>query len=151
MTGSEKLRLPPGYRLDRGDPDVWTLRRPEGWVVAYFSARGATKEALIEAMGPALTVVSARDARRFFAPCGYPHPGASTMKGVLKAMAYPLKIDHEVVAFDVNRICSYSEGWVADALPRLHIEVETMPGTAQHLPVPYQLIDTGLTWCCQRG
>jgi hypothetical protein len=40
------LRLPPGYRLDRSDPDVWALRRSEGWVVAYFSARGATKEAI---------------------------------------------------------------------------------------------------------
>jgi hypothetical protein len=26
--------------------DVWTLRRPRGRVVAYFSARGATKEAI---------------------------------------------------------------------------------------------------------
>ena len=49
VMGSEKLHLPPGYRLDRSDPDVWTLRRPEGWVVAYFSARGATKEAIEEA------------------------------------------------------------------------------------------------------
>jgi hypothetical protein len=38
--------LPPGYPLDRSDPDVWVLRRPEGWVVAYFSARGVTKEAI---------------------------------------------------------------------------------------------------------
>ena len=50
MTGpEEKLRLPPGYRLDRSDPDLCTLRRPEGWVVAYLSARGATKEAIEEA------------------------------------------------------------------------------------------------------
>jgi hypothetical protein len=47
--GSEEPRLPPGYRLDRSDPDVWALRRPEGWVVAYFSARGAIKEAIEEA------------------------------------------------------------------------------------------------------
>jgi hypothetical protein len=40
------LRLPPGYRLDRSDPDLWALRRYEGWVVAYFSARGATKDAI---------------------------------------------------------------------------------------------------------
>ena len=47
MMGPEPdLRLPPGYRLDRSDPDVWALRRYEGWVVAYFSARGATKEAI---------------------------------------------------------------------------------------------------------
>jgi hypothetical protein len=44
--GTEEPRLPPGYGLDTSDPDVWTLRRPEGWVVAHFSARGATKEAL---------------------------------------------------------------------------------------------------------
>jgi hypothetical protein len=41
---SEEPRLPPGYRLDRSDPDVWSLRRQSGWVVAHFSARGATKE-----------------------------------------------------------------------------------------------------------
>jgi hypothetical protein len=28
---------------------VWTLRRPEGWVVAYFSAQGATREAIEQA------------------------------------------------------------------------------------------------------
>jgi hypothetical protein len=50
VTGSEReMYLPPGYRLDRGDPDVWTLRRPKGWVVAQFSARGATREAIEEA------------------------------------------------------------------------------------------------------
>ena len=43
---SEEPRLPPGYRLDRSDPDVWALRRPEGWVVAHFSARGAAEEAI---------------------------------------------------------------------------------------------------------
>ena len=49
VIGSEEPRLPPGYRLDRSDPDLWTLRRPEGWVVAHFSARGATKEAIEQA------------------------------------------------------------------------------------------------------
>jgi hypothetical protein len=43
------LRLPPGYRLDRRDPDVWALRRPGGWVVAYFSAQGVTEEAIEQA------------------------------------------------------------------------------------------------------
>jgi hypothetical protein len=47
--GSEELRLPPGYRLDRSDPDVLALRRPQGWVVAYFSVSGATREAIEEA------------------------------------------------------------------------------------------------------
>jgi hypothetical protein len=46
VIGPEEPRLPPGYRLDRSDPDLWTLRRPEGWVVACFSARGAAKEAI---------------------------------------------------------------------------------------------------------
>jgi hypothetical protein len=49
VTGQEsEIHLPPGYRLDRSDPDVWTLRRPKGWAVAYFSARGATREAIEE-------------------------------------------------------------------------------------------------------
>ena len=42
----EEPHLPPGYRLDRSDPDLWALCRPEGWVVAHFSIRGATKEAI---------------------------------------------------------------------------------------------------------
>ena len=46
MTASEEPRLPPGYRLDRSDPDVWTLRRPAGWVVAHSSVQGVTKETL---------------------------------------------------------------------------------------------------------
>jgi hypothetical protein len=46
MMRSEEPRLPPDYQLDWSDPDVWALRRPGGWVVAYFSARGATKEAI---------------------------------------------------------------------------------------------------------
>ena len=41
-----KLNLPPGYRLDRSDPDAWALRRAGGWVVAHFSAQGATEEAV---------------------------------------------------------------------------------------------------------
>ena len=49
MTEPEReIHLPPGYRLDRSDPDVWALRRPEGWVVAYFSAQGVTNEAVVE-------------------------------------------------------------------------------------------------------
>ena len=35
---------PPGYGLDRSDPDVLVLRCPQGVVVARFSARGATTE-----------------------------------------------------------------------------------------------------------
>ena len=42
----EELRLPPSYRLDRSDPDLLVLRRPDGTVVARYSARGHTKEAV---------------------------------------------------------------------------------------------------------
>jgi hypothetical protein len=38
--------LPPGYRLDRSDPDVLVLRCPHGKAVARFSAWGATAEAI---------------------------------------------------------------------------------------------------------
>ena len=46
MREPEEPRLPPGYRLDRSDPDVWALRRAAGWIVAYFGAQGATSEAV---------------------------------------------------------------------------------------------------------
>ena len=49
LTEPEEPHLPPGYWVDRSDPDVWALRRPEGWVAAYFSARGVTKEAIEKA------------------------------------------------------------------------------------------------------
>jgi hypothetical protein len=42
----EEPRLPPGYVLDRSDPDVWVLLCPHGKAIARFSARGATKEAI---------------------------------------------------------------------------------------------------------
>jgi hypothetical protein len=46
-TGSpEEPRLPPGYRVDRSDPDVWVLLCPQGAVVARFSAQGATAETI---------------------------------------------------------------------------------------------------------
>jgi hypothetical protein len=46
-TGSSKeLRLPPGYRVDRSDPDVLVLRCPNGKALARFSAQGATAEAI---------------------------------------------------------------------------------------------------------
>ena len=38
--------LPPGYRLDRSDQEMWALRRSGGWVVAHFSAQGTTSEAV---------------------------------------------------------------------------------------------------------
>jgi hypothetical protein len=40
-TGSpEEPRLPPGYVLDRSDPDVLLLLCPDGEAVARFSGRG---------------------------------------------------------------------------------------------------------------
>jgi hypothetical protein len=43
---SEEPRLPPGYCLDRSDPDVLVLLCPDGEAIARFSARGATAEAV---------------------------------------------------------------------------------------------------------
>jgi hypothetical protein len=42
--------LPPGYGLDRSDPDVLLLRRWDGSSVAAFSARGATRAGIVEAV-----------------------------------------------------------------------------------------------------
>ena len=38
-----------GYYLDESDPDVVVLRRQDGAFVAAFSARGATREGIVEA------------------------------------------------------------------------------------------------------
>ena len=38
--------LPPGYYLDRSDPEVLILRSPEGAVVARFSALGYLAESV---------------------------------------------------------------------------------------------------------
>jgi hypothetical protein len=43
---SEELRLPPGYSLDRSDPEVLVLLSPHGEAVARFSARGVKAEAI---------------------------------------------------------------------------------------------------------
>jgi hypothetical protein len=40
--------LPPGYSVER-DPDLLVLRRPDGTIVAVFSVRGATVEAVEKA------------------------------------------------------------------------------------------------------
>jgi hypothetical protein len=37
------------YYLDESDPDIVNLRRQDGSFVAAFSARGATREGLLEA------------------------------------------------------------------------------------------------------
>jgi hypothetical protein len=46
----EERELPKfDYRLDESDPDVLVLRRQDGAFVAAFSARGATREGILEA------------------------------------------------------------------------------------------------------
>jgi hypothetical protein len=46
----EELRFPTfDYYLDESDPDVVILRRQDGSFMAAFSARGATKEGILEA------------------------------------------------------------------------------------------------------
>jgi hypothetical protein len=37
------------YDLDKSDPDIVILRRQDGAFVAAFSARGATREGIVEA------------------------------------------------------------------------------------------------------
>jgi hypothetical protein len=44
-----EAKLPKHYDLDESDPDAVVLRRDDGTFVAAFSARGATKEGLVEA------------------------------------------------------------------------------------------------------
>jgi hypothetical protein len=41
--------LPSSYYIDESDPDVVTLHREDGSFVAAFSARGATREGIVEA------------------------------------------------------------------------------------------------------
>ena len=46
----EKLLLPKfDYYIDESDPDTVILRRQDGAFVAAFSARGATREGIVEA------------------------------------------------------------------------------------------------------
>jgi hypothetical protein len=46
----EELSFPKfDYFLDESDPDVVILRRQDGSFVAAFSARGATREGILEA------------------------------------------------------------------------------------------------------
>jgi hypothetical protein len=47
---TEQLRFPKfDYYLNESDPDIVILRRQDGAFVAAFSARGATKEGIIQA------------------------------------------------------------------------------------------------------
>ena len=42
----EESHLPPGYTLDRSDPEVLSLLCPHGEAIARFSALGAAAEAI---------------------------------------------------------------------------------------------------------
>lgn len=46
---AQEAELPKHYDLDESDPDVVVLRRGDGTFVAAFSARGATKEGIVQA------------------------------------------------------------------------------------------------------
>lgn len=41
--------LPSSYYIDESDPDIVTLHREDGAFVAAFSARGMTREGIVEA------------------------------------------------------------------------------------------------------
>ena len=50
MSEQAPLLLPKfDYHLDETDPDIVVLRRQDGAFVAAFSARGATREGIVEA------------------------------------------------------------------------------------------------------
>jgi hypothetical protein len=49
MTKEEQLFPKFDYYVDESDPDIVILRRQDGVFVAAFSARGATREAILEA------------------------------------------------------------------------------------------------------
>lgn len=44
-----EAELPKHYHLDESDPDITVLRRDDDTFVAAFSAKGATREGLVEA------------------------------------------------------------------------------------------------------
>ena len=46
---TQVAELPKHYYLDESDPDIVVLLREDGTFVAAFSARGATKEGIVEA------------------------------------------------------------------------------------------------------
>jgi hypothetical protein len=44
--GDDEMPLPRGYYLDRTDPEILTLRRAEGAIVARFSTSGYVAESV---------------------------------------------------------------------------------------------------------
>jgi hypothetical protein len=53
------------YFLDEGDPDILVLRRQDGAFVAAFSARGVTKEGIMEAAEEDYRALLERHARSY--------------------------------------------------------------------------------------
>ena len=49
MAGEQRLLPKFDYHVDESDPDVVVLTRQDGAFVAAFSARGVTREGIIEA------------------------------------------------------------------------------------------------------
>ena len=45
----QEAELPKRYYVDESDPDIIVLLREDGTFVAAFSARGATREGIVEA------------------------------------------------------------------------------------------------------
>ena len=65
--GCELLFLPPSY-----SPDFSPIEEAFSKIKALLrKAAARTREALVEAMGRALDAVTAKDARGWFAHCGY--------------------------------------------------------------------------------
>ncbi len=56
------VELPKHYDLDESDPDAVVLRRDDGTFVAAFSARGATREDLVEAAREGYAALTKRSA-----------------------------------------------------------------------------------------
>jgi hypothetical protein len=62
----EEPKLPKfDYHLDESDPDVVVLRRQDGAFVAAFSARGVTKESIVEAAKEDYRALLERHARSY--------------------------------------------------------------------------------------
>ena len=62
----EEPKLPKvDYHLDESDPDVVVLRRQDGSFVAAFSARGVTKEGIVEAAEEDYRALLERHARSY--------------------------------------------------------------------------------------
>jgi transposase len=69
-SGCELFYLPPYY-----SPDLNPIEEAFSKIKDFIrKAKARTREALVEAMGAAISAVTARDARGFFEHCGYATP-----------------------------------------------------------------------------